>query len=78
MFWKLTIHGQLTQLTKLPPAKEMAGYRHGWWLKFDWIDRRKGTIYESVRGDGSDFECSRTGRRLESLSLLGGIMKIAY
>ena len=27
------------QLTKLLSAKEAAGNRHAWWLKFDWIGR---------------------------------------
>jgi hypothetical protein len=27
------------------------------------IDRREGTIYESVDGNQSDFECSRSGLR---------------
>jgi len=28
----------------IEPAKEAAGYRHAWWLKFGRIDQREGAI----------------------------------
>jgi len=34
----------LSQLTKLPRAKVVAGSRHAWWLKFGWNDQREGAI----------------------------------
>jgi len=34
----------------LLPAKEAAGNRHAWWLKFGWIDQREEAILRVSAG----------------------------
>ena len=60
----------------IEPAKEVAGSRHAWRLKFGRIDRLEGAIL-GVSAETSQISDALKFERLrESLSLLAGIVKI--
>ncbi len=59
----------------IEPAKEVAGSRYAWRLKFGRIDSLEGAIL-GVAADISQITDAPAGLRRKSLSFLGGIRKI--
>ncbi len=46
----LNVSGCLRHIPVIEPAKEAAGSRHAWWLKFGRIDRREQAISRALAG----------------------------